>query len=104
MGPREAIFHAHVRKELRLHSLRRQSRSRRRRKLLRHLRCAASFDTFTGDELGITPLKYDNSFYCRRCSAMATAKSCPHDCSYHVALSGSNTEIQTRLTWTLGCG
>ena len=39
-GPREVIFHAMMRKNSRLHALHRGPRSRRRRKLLRHLRRA----------------------------------------------------------------
>ena len=39
-GPREAIFHALVPQELRLHPLHRRPRPRRRRQLLRHLRRA----------------------------------------------------------------
>ncbi len=53
------------------------------------------FDRFDPGALGIIPLFFEDAFYCRTCSAMGTAKSCPHESSSHVALSG--TEVRRRL-------
>jgi len=47
------------------------------------------------DDLGITPLLFDNAFHCRRCAAMATARTCPHPPADRVELSG--TEVRAML-------
>ena len=42
-----------------------------------------------GDELGITILRFDNAFYCRKCGQMATARTCPHPQDSRLSLSGT---------------
>ncbi len=47
------------------------------------------FAEFDPEKLGITPMFFDHTFFCRVCDSMASKKTCPHDASHHVMLSGT---------------
>ena len=50
--------------------------------------CHRIFDQF---DVGIVPLRYMETFYCRVCKSMATSRTCPHSEEHHLAVS------QTRM-------
>ncbi|MGI9357040.1 MAG: sulfate adenylyltransferase [Rhizobiaceae bacterium] len=47
------------------------------------------FDDLWNGAFVTRPLKIDITFYCRKCYGMATAKTCPHDAEYRIAISGT---------------
>ena len=94
-GPREAVFHALMRKNFGCTHFIVGRDHAGVGKYYGPFDAHRLLESLAGDGLGVQPLFFDEVYYCRRCGSLASQKSCGHGPEERLKLSG--TEVRARL-------